>query len=428
MICPRCHTEMNDDVNYCPHCGMKIEKCPACHQPIINGAKFCSHCGTSLYTKQTESHIGGYYEPLHKDSEYVKTVIEPETTIDFKDISVNKKVNKKVIIIAVAILLALSGISYAYIYHGPKINKNNTDTDIVKQNEPFVVESSTSWSSLTGNMNQEGNVFKTEDKIFMLDDNEHLVSMDLKLENRVTLVNDECHYINVVGDMIYYTNDDDFLCSMTTDGKDQKVILDQEVYYMIVKGDKIYYQLDDNRKEHIYVYDLTTNEQTELNDRKSYNLNILDDKIYYSSSDGIYSIGIDGQGEEKLMSGKVANLIYQDGKLYYNEIESDLPRIVAYDIESKKTEVIINKKSGLLNITNEYLFYLSSDLNVVRYDLKTKENKNIYAGNVEYGFVVGDKLILYTKSLYNDDEYQVIMDFSGENQQRLFAASNGTFV
>lgn len=427
MICPRCHTEMNDDVNYCPHCGMKIEKCPACHQPIINGAKFCSHCGTSLYAKQAESHIGGYYEPL-QHNEYTETKTEFKDSTDFKDIPVNKKVNKKVIIIAVAILLVLSGVSYAYIYHGPKLNKNTTDTDVVKPNEPLVVGESTSWTSFTGNINQEGNVFKTEDKIFMLDDNEHLVSMDLKLENRVTLVNDECHYINVVGDMIYYTNDDDLLCSMTVEGKDQKVIFDQEVYYMIVKGDKIYYQLDDNKKEHIYVYDLTTNEQTELNDRKSYNLNVLDDKIYYSSSDGIYSIGIDGQGEEKLMSGKVANLIYQDGKLYYNEIEFDLPRIVAYDIESKKTEVIINKKSGLLNITSEYLFYLSSDLNVVRYDLKTKENKNIYAGNVEYGFVVGDKLILYTKSLYNDDEYQVIMDFSGENQQRLFAASNGTFV
>ncbi|MEG0365903.1 MAG: DUF5050 domain-containing protein, partial [Coprobacillus sp.] len=233
-------------------------------------------------------------------------------------------------------------------------------------------------------------------------------------------------------DIIYYTNAQDQLCSITTEGKDQKVILNQSVFYLNVKGDKAYYQLDEGQGEgeYICVYDLKTNKQTKLNDRASYNLNILDDKIYYTSSDGIYSMGLDGKGEEKLVSGKVTNAIVQSDKIYYGQ--PDKGTISYYDIKDKKIEDVITKDNMyLLNITEQYLFYLNNEGNILRYDLKSKDIKKVYYSGVASDLqIVGDKIIVTVngQQYKNKSSYKVIMDFDGNTQQRLFTESDGSFI
>lgn len=58
--CPDCHTEINKDTNFCPHCGRKIEtieliaddpdfvECKNCHFQAEAGATYCPRCGTPL--------------------------------------------------------------------------------------------------------------------------------------------------------------------------------------------------------------------------------------------------------------------------------------------------------------------------------------------------------------------------------------------
>ncbi|WP_081652863.1 DUF5050 domain-containing protein [Candidatus Stoquefichus massiliensis] len=311
MICPRCKTEVNDDMNFCPQCGMKIERCPHCGQPIIQGAKFCSHCGTNVQQGKQTSYMEGYYQPLNEQDQPVSHTEETQT---FQDVPVNKKINKKVIIISVAVLVIASVLSYVYIYHGPAINNNSQYNQEVRKKEPMTIGSQTSFSTYIGNINQSGTSYQTEGKIYICDDNGYIVSMDKNLENRKTIVSESCQYLNVVGEILYYTNKDNYLCQISTEGKDQKVILNKAVYYVVIKDDKIYYQLDEEN-ESIYIYDLKTNQQTRINERKSYNLNVIDEQIYFTSDDGIYRIGINGQGEEKILSGKYYNLIYQDNSI-----------------------------------------------------------------------------------------------------------------
>ena len=119
------------------------------------------------------------------------------------------------------------------------------------------------------------------------------------------------------------------------------------------------------------------------------------------------------------------NIIYLDGKLYY--LSSD--GICLLDINSKKTEVLKANVVNFLNMNEQYLFYQSMDGSVVRYDLSTQQEKTIYNGLVDTGYIVGDKLIVKTYvSAYQQESYYVIMDFDGAQQQRLFFDGQGDYI
>lgn len=57
MICPSCHSQIEDDAAFCSHCGAKVEHpaaaapahCPACGQPVPEDAVFCAHCGARVH-------------------------------------------------------------------------------------------------------------------------------------------------------------------------------------------------------------------------------------------------------------------------------------------------------------------------------------------------------------------------------------------
>ncbi len=59
--CPYCHTEINDDAKFCPHCGSNVEEklieiqekklakhCPNCGIELHQEAKFCASCGQKV--------------------------------------------------------------------------------------------------------------------------------------------------------------------------------------------------------------------------------------------------------------------------------------------------------------------------------------------------------------------------------------------
>ncbi|MEG0591667.1 MAG: DUF5050 domain-containing protein [Coprobacillus sp.] len=443
MYCSKCQREIDDDSLYCVHCGQQVKRCSYCHKVVGENDQFCSQCGNNLLNNESsnqyqpintnqsrvEEKLDGYYQPL-KDVTFEE---KPDERVVFEDIPQKKKVNYKVVGIAFAVLMCFTIVGYYYLKNGQKpILKDPDETTVEPVQNEMVIGSTTSASSMIGNANFNGTSFYDGKNLYTCDDNGYIVKMDSKLENRVTLLRQESKCLNVVGDIIYYTNSLDQLCSITTEGKDQKVILNQSVFYLNVKGDKAYYQLDEGQGEgeYICVYDLKTNKQTKLNDRASYNLNILDDKIYYTSSDGIYSMGLDGKGEEKLVSGKVTNAIVQSDKIYYGQ--PDKGTISYYDIKDKKIEDVITKDNMyLLNITEQYLFYLNNEGNILRYDLKSKDIKKVYYSGVASDLqIVGDKIIVTVngQQYKNKSSYKVIMDFDGNTQQRLFTESDGSFI
>lgn len=420
MFCPRCKIEVSEDMNYCPGCGMKLERCPICHQPIVSGAHYCSHCGAHLM--QQNNQLGGYYEPIHSSENQ-----QEWNDSTFKDIQVTKKVNKKVIIISVMALIIVTVVSYVYLQKGPLLTQVLDKEQDTLQLESMTIKGENSFSTLTSNINQGGEVYQYGDKIYMCDDQGNIVCMDRNLENRNVLIQGKCQYLNIVDDTIYYTNKDMNICSASVNGENQQVLLNVKAYYVVVIDQDIYYQMD-NDSEKLYVYHMDTKENIKLNDRATYNINVVDDMIYYTSVDGIYKISIDGQGEEKILSDNGIGLVYQNKKLYYLKNDG---YICSYDLEKKSIKEITDNGYVFIGINDDYLFYLSSRSQVICYNLKTGESKSIYNGFITGGYIMGDKLILISSSSYNRDEssqYKIIMEFDGSNQQRLFTDMSGSFV
>lgn len=418
MNCPRCHQEIMADAQFCPHCGYQLKKCPRCHQAVFENAKYCSHCGHFLENDQMQSSIGGYYVPIEESQTEEDTILEQQ--VDFKSIKVSKKVNKPVIIISVLILIALT---IASIFYLKTVNPQDVIQNKVTElpHDSMKIDGKEENSSIVSNINQGGHTFLYKDRIYMCDDQEKLVSMKLDMSDQKLLLNEKVSNIYIVDDVIYYLNEKNFLCSIQLDGKDNQVIYNKAVYYMQVIDHIAYFQLD-SEQEHIYSYDLTKQELKQVNKRASYNINIVKDKIYYTSSDGIYCIGINGQGDEKIVSGKCYGLVYQDKKLYYT-FEDGL--IYSYDTTNQKIEKTIDDKGILCGIDQNYLFFKTSS-GISRYDFKTKETQSVYNGRVSCVEVVGDKLIVQTESI--SQKYRVIMKQNGSNQQRLFMSKDDTII
>lgn len=413
MNCPRCKHEIHEEDQFCSNCGLELQRCPHCHQPLMENAKFCTYCGMSV-KEEKKDYIGGYYQPI-QDNECVKEAREDKS--DFKDISVSKKVNKPVIIISVLVLIVATVLSYQYLStHSP----NQLQEAPVYQS--FEVKGEMSPTAMIGNMNQEGHVGIYKDTLYIVNNKGQLVSMNRQLGNQKVIIDDVVTYMNIVDETIYYTNKDHHICTSDLNGQNQKVILNKEAYYMTVKDQKIYYQLDEDN-ESIYVYDLVHHKNQKLNNRRSYNFNIIGDKIYYTSVDGIYSIGVDGKGDEKLVGGEPSQLIYQNEKLYFT-VES--AQVQCFDLKTKQMTNVIDGVSMLANMTEDYLFYYTRE-GIHRYDFKTKETRLIYNESLTYCEVIGDKLVLTF-----DDSYQqttrMIIDFDGKNPQRLFVEQEGDFI
>ena len=144
-----------------------------------------------------------------------------------------------------------------------------------------------------------------------------------------------------------------------------------------------------------------------------------EDKIYYTSTDGIYCIGKDGQGEEKLSGDHGYSLLLRDHKLYYSTSSYETKVL---DLNTKTTEVLFNERSSFCNMTEDFIFYYSMN-GLKKYDIKTKESKVIYTGNIEFVEIIGNILIVT-----DSDGHRLIMDFDGNQQQRLFLSGEQNFV
>ncbi|MCD8027301.1 MAG: DUF5050 domain-containing protein [Erysipelotrichaceae bacterium] len=435
MKCAKCNGDVQDGMQYCPHCGTKIVKCPYCGQLIYPSSQFCHHCGRTLNddqnyynenTQKRESSIGGYYKPLDQDdhynhqsydynnSDYYNTYDDPNYANYEKP---KKKINILLIVGAVIVLVALSGLSYWYLYYGSSSSSNNVgeyyeDDSNTTTVANLTISGTTSYASQIGNNIQGGYVYQTDDKIYMQNNNGYLVSMDYDLSNQTVLLEDDVSYINVTDDKIYYCDSNYILHSMDLDGSNDTTYFDDEdVYYVNVIDNMIYYQLDSD-SESIYVYDIEAKTSKQITDHQSYNINVVDDVIYFTGSDGIYSVSSSGQGEEKLISGEVDNLIYSNGKLYYC-IDAV---IYSYDVSTKETTTIT--EGCLFNMTDEYLFYYTSSYVLYRYDISTGQSTSIYTGYISDASICGDKLVLTT---YSSSGYEkVLLTFDGTQQQQIF--------
>jgi len=106
MKCPKCNAEIENDANFCPECGSKIETfvfCANCGAKLEEGATFCSNCGEKieqmstdvqetkscpycgeeiLSTAQKCKHCGEWLEDIDDENEDESVIVTNDTDYD----------------------------------------------------------------------------------------------------------------------------------------------------------------------------------------------------------------------------------------------------------------------------------------------------------------------------------------------------------
>ena len=58
MHCPNCNKLIEDDSQYCSHCGVRIShknvkiRCPRCQNEVDDQSRFCPYCGNEIHRKK----------------------------------------------------------------------------------------------------------------------------------------------------------------------------------------------------------------------------------------------------------------------------------------------------------------------------------------------------------------------------------------
>lgn len=411
MKCPNCQNDIYDEAKYCPYCGHSIEEhCPKCGSIISLNDKFCSQCGYSLKSNEK---IEGYYVPIDHQKEDLNeayhNIFEENQYNDYHDVK-KEKIRWKPIIIGLTVLALLTGASLFYL---GTLSKDNNQ--VIQPDNP-TVNNDNSYATYIGNANLEGKAVLDDDIIYMSNNDGYLVSFDKEFKESNVLLEEAVSYITPYKDKIYFADSQNYLSVIDKDGKNKEVIIQKAVYYLLLKDNKLYYQLDPDN-ESLYVMDLNTREMIKLNDCRSYCPNVSQDSIYYTSTDGIYVMGLDGSDDKRIVAGEVYTLLYEDNKLYY--VQNDYT-LTIYDLKNGSTETISNMLVSKFNKNGDTLIAITSR-GLVKYDLNTKKSKTLYTGNIDGFQMIGDAVLVE----YNNT-WQLI-DSNG-NQYSLFEENNGEFI
>lgn len=369
MICPSCHNNVPEGSNFCPHCGYRLgdNRCPHCGHENIPHAKFCSHCGRPLQSSIREPK--GTFTPTEDIYQEEQKNYEPE--------KVSHKVNWKIVIISVLVLILATTGSQYYLKHSKGIPWSDTTTSSTNSNTKSIISiKKPTEIEQTSNTANEGLVATDGKVIYMSNNNNKLVKLDNKMNVLKNYGIKNAQYLNLVGDNLYYTNNKHYLSVLDTKTGKHQTLQETKMYYVTYHDSKLYYQNDDDN-ESLYVYDIATHTSTKLLDQHIYNMNFVGDMIYLTGKTNIIAYNMINQSTEVVFNEQVYNTIYQDGYLYYITAKSALGRI---DLENKQSETILSDIGySMFLMSDNAIYFVSSDAKIYRIDLKTKKTSAVYA-------------------------------------------------
>ena len=408
MICPSCHNNVPEGSNFCPHCGYRLgdNRCPHCGHENIPHAKFCSHCGRPLQSGIKEPK--GTFTPTEDIYQEEQKNYEPE--------KVSHKVNWKIVIISVLVLILATTGSQYYLKHSKGITWSDTTTSSTNSNTKSIISiKKPTEIEQTSNTANEGLVATDGKVIYMSNNNNQLVKLDKKMNVLKNYGIKSAQYLNLVGDNLYYTNNKHYLSVLNTKTGKHQTLQETKMYYVTYHDSKLYYQNDDDN-ESLYVYDIATKASTKLLDQHIYNMNFVGDMIYLTGKTNIIAYNMTNQSTEVVFNEQVYNTIYQDGYLYYITAKSALGRI---DLENKQSETILSDIGySMFLMSDNAIYFVSSDAKIYRIDLKTKKTSAVYAlqsnriGGLQ---IVNDQLFIKDKQEWrvvntSNTKYAAIFD------------------
>lgn len=368
MICPSCHKEVPVGSHFCPYCGTPLDdKCPYCGHQNIPHAKFCSSCGKPLGPSTATHRPQGSFTPTSRIYQEEEKTYEPE--------KVSHKINWKVVIISVLVLiLATTGAKY-YLNHSDNIKWADGNSSTTEEITSIVNLKKTTDLEQYSNLANDGYVAANDHYIFMSNADNQLVKLDKDMNVVKKYDVKYATYLNLVGEKLYYTDKDHHICILDTKTEKSDTLQDVSAFYMTYHDNKLYYQ-NDGDNESLYVYDISSKTSTKLLDEHIYNMNFNGDIIYLTGKSSIISYNMTTKATETIYDQQVYGSVYKDGYLYFSTPKMAIGRV---NVETKESETIMDDIGySVFVMSDEALYYVGSDAKMYRIDLKTKNTSAVY--------------------------------------------------
>lgn len=371
MICPTCHKEIPEGSHFCPYCGTPLDdQCPHCGHQNIPHAKFCSYCGKPLGPASTSRRPQGSFIPTSRIYQEEEKTYEPE--------KVSRKINWKVVIISVLVLiLATTGAQY-YLNHSDNIkwaDGNSSTSEITETMSSVFSLKKTTDTEQYSNLSNDGSVAANDHYIFMSNRDNQLVKLDKDMNVVKTYDVKYATYLNFVGEKLYYTDKDHHICVLDTKTEKTETLQDVSAFYMTYHDNKLYYQ-NDGDKESLYAYDISSKASTKLLDQHIYNMSFDGDIIYLTGKSSIISYNMTTQATDTIYNEQVFGSVYKDGYLYFVTTKMGIGRV---NVKTKASQIILNDIAySMFTMSDKAIYYVGSDAKMYRLDFENKEPTAIY--------------------------------------------------
>ena len=237
MICPSCHKEVPVGSHFCPYCGTPLDdKCPYCGHQNIPDAKFCSSCGKPLGPATATHRPKGSFIPTSRIYQEEEKTYEPE--------KVSHKINWKVVIISVLVLILVTTGAKYYLNHSGNIKWADGNSSTTEEITSIVNLKKTTDLEQYSNLANDGYVAANDQYIFMSNADNQLVKLDKDMNVVKTYDVKYATYLNLVGEKLYYTDKDHHICVLDTKTEKTETLQDVSAFYMTYHDNKLYYQND----------------------------------------------------------------------------------------------------------------------------------------------------------------------------------------
>ena len=138
MVCKNCGAEINDDSSFCLKCGQPIENdtgkkiCPKCGNEVDKDSQFCNKCGFDFDVNKSTKTCPSCGANIENEALFCN-----KCGFNFKQAKPKKKINKSVLIIAIAIVLFVAGVGgyLAYSAHQRAVAQALYEEEQAKERE-----------------------------------------------------------------------------------------------------------------------------------------------------------------------------------------------------------------------------------------------------------------------------------------------------
>ena len=224
------------------------------------------------------------------------------------------------------------------------------------------------------------------------------------------------------GEWIYYANSDNKLCKIRADGTGKRLLCDDECKFINVVGDWIFYcnESDDGK---LYKIRANGTGRQQLCDDMCCSVNVLDGWIFYNNPKGIYKMRTDGSGRENLYDGS-AWYINVIGNMIYYTSDYDGESIYRICTDGNNRTKISDDDSYDINVAGEWIFYTDCDDKLYRIRVDGSDRTVLSDCKIGHFIVCGNWIYYNDKDDYKvykmriDGNEKTVLNILGEHDTR----------